>query len=445
MKFLYFFISFFLIYACKNASYKIYKSEIKELTDQQYPDNNDIEVRSSLWNKYSHHNFEIKRNDKFDFDITITPKNEFSDTIILKGINILSWIPTVPKHIANNSYLKSIGIINSEWNRQQVKIKDEHLRVTGNKEEKNKIVRVDLARNCLNSYAWEVITFTKENNKVKPLYHGWFDFPKELYRLLFDEVNKDILTFEEYREHLENYKDPEKEVIDFNVLRSVENTKNVPFLDYRLEFYPMTGARKTKYKNIVCPQQPHNIEDMLNDSTTYSTFQWPGYYDTKDPRSTTLSMLGIPKKVLIKNTISNNITKDSCYEFDISYARNTDTNYITRVVIGGIKKSQLKQLDIVNYNKGLKMPMGIGNHGFYEPINYAETHSSSDSPYYGFVIDNEEKWVDSHFFGIDGPLLHLDKDDPNILHFWLLSFERHAMVCHLTFSLNNHKLGNTDN
>ena len=78
----------------------------------------------------------------------------------------------------------------------------------------------------------------------------------------------------------------------------------------------------------------------------------------------------------------------------------------------------------------------IGNHGFYEEIDYAQTHSSSSSPYYGFIVDDEGKWVDSHFFGVDGPLLHLDKDNPNLLHFWLLSFERHAMVSHLTFPLS---------
>ncbi len=425
-----------LIISCKDASYNTYKTEVKELTDEQYPDNNDIDIRSNDWDKYSHLNFEIKRNDKFDFTIKITPDNSFSDTIILSGINILSWIPTVPKHVCKDDYLKTLGIINSEWNRQQVKIKDDHFSLKGSNEEKDKVVRVDLARNCLNSYAWEVITYTKENNTIKPLYHGWFDFPKELYRMLFDEVNKDILTFEDFKDHLENYKDPKRELVNLNVLRSEISSHSPKFKDYRKEFYPMTGARKTKYKNIVCPQQPQKIEDMLNDSTSYSTFQWPGYYDTKDPRATTLSMLGIPKKVIVKQTISKNIKRDSCLEFDISYARNTDTNYITRVVIGGIMKNQLKMLKKANYNKGLKMPMGIGNHGFYEEINYAETHSSSDSPYYGFIIDEEGKWVDSHFFGVDGPLLHLDENDPNILHFWLLSFERHAMVCHLTFPIN---------
>ena len=96
------------LFSCKNATYKKYSSEIKEFTDQQYPDNNDIDVRSDLWDKYSHLNFEIKRNSTQDFTIIITPENQYSDSIILTGINILSWIPTVPKHVAKDDYLKSI-------------------------------------------------------------------------------------------------------------------------------------------------------------------------------------------------------------------------------------------------------------------------------------------------------------------------------------------------
>ena len=90
---------------------------------------------------------------------------------------------------------------------------------------------------------------------------------------------------------------------------------------------------------------------------------------------------------------------------------------------------------VMNLNEGIKKPMGIGNHGFYEHVDYASTHSSSESPYYGFILDEEGKWVDSHFFGVDGPILHLDENDENLLHFWLLSFERHAMVAHLTFPI----------
>ena len=92
-------------------------------------------------------------------------------------------------------------------------------------------------------------------------------------------------------------------------------------------------------------------------------------------------------------------------------------------------------MPIEDYNKGFKYPMGIGNHPFYEGLESVQANLTQNSPYYAFILDPEGQWVDSHFFGVDGPILHLDEDNPNLLHFWLLSFERHAMVTHLTFEL----------
>ena len=427
-----------LAVSCSNnesAKKIVYESSITELTDHQYPDNFQLESRSNLWNKYDHSLFQVVRNDSLDFTIRVLPENEFSDTIILEHINLLLWIPTIPTHILKDNYLKDLGIINAEWNRQQVHFKKGEFRLSSENEESDKVIGVDLARNCLNSYTWELITFTEEDEDIKSMYHGWFDFPKELYRELFNEVNFGKLTFQEYRHHLEHYEDPKKEIIHLDVLRAVETQKNMEFSDFRMHPYPLTAARQLKFKNIVCPVNPSIINDMLTDSTTYSTFQWPGYYDTSDPRPSTLSMLGIPKGVVVRKTISNNSRKDTCYEFDLSFARNTDTNYITRVVIGGILPTDLEQMPIEEYNNGIKKPMGIGNHGFYEDIDYVIGHQSTESPYYGFIIDDKGMWVDSHFFGVDGPILHLDDQNPKLLHFWLLSFERHAMVAHLTFPL----------
>tara|TARA_B110000438_G_C15811352_1_gene649795 strand:+ start:1326 stop:2651 length:1326 start_codon:yes stop_codon:yes gene_type:complete len=427
-----------IVVSCSNnesTKKVVYESSITELTDHQYPDNFQIESRSYLWNKYDHSLFQVIRNDSLDFTIRILPENEFSDTIFLEHINLLLWIPTIPTHILKDNYLKDIGIINAEWNRQQVHFKKGEFRLSRDNQEAEKVSCVDLARNCLNSYTWELITFTEEGGQTKSMYHGWFDFPKELYRELFNEVNFGKLTFQEYRHHLEHYEDPTKEIIQLGVLRAVETQKKMEFSDFRMHPYPLTAARKLKFKNIVCPVNPTVINDMLTDSTTYSTFQWPGFYDTSDPRPSTLSMLGIPKSVVVRKTISKNSQKDTCYEFDLSFARNTDTNYITRVVIGGIIPTDLEQMPIEEYNNGIKKPMGIGNHGFYENIDYAIGHQSTESPYYGFILDDKGMWVDSHFFGVDGPILHLDDQDPNLLHFWLLSFERHAMVAHLTFPL----------
>lgn len=432
-----FILSTLAMIACKNTSSDSNassiienQSTITELTDEQYPDNNDIESRSPSWNKYSHDKVEVIRNSEKDFTVVFYPNNELSDTLFIDHVNLLAWMPTIPDYITDD-YLKHIGIINAEWNRNQVKLVDGEFRMSTGNEEHSKTVRVDLARNCLNAYAWEVITYADEGS----MYHGWFDFPKALYRELFDEVNEGKVTFAEYKDHLEIYNHPRKEIVDLNILRDVKASFEVPFTNLNDQGYPMTGARKSKYKNIVSPHQPAVINDFLNDETKFSTFQWPGWYDTKDPRTSTLSMLAHPAKVVLNGIVSNNKTHDETIEFNISFARADDSSYISRVVVGGVKISDLKQMPVEDYNGAFKYPMGIGNHPFYESLTSVQTNLTQDSPYYAFILDPEGKWVDSHFFGVDGPLIHLDENNPNLIHFWLLSFERHAMVTHLTFEI----------
>lgn len=52
------------------------------------------------------------------------------------------------------------------------------------------------------------------------------------------------------------------------------------------------------------------------------------------------------------------------------------------------------------------------------------------SPYYAILPNLQSRWPDSHKVGIDGPLMHLDEEDPSLLHLWILSFERHALIRH---------------
>lgn len=432
----------FLLISCNEEESKkeakstsIYKSSMKEMTDEEYPDNNDIESRCGDWEQYQHHQVNIVRNDSTDFTLTFNPSNSHSDTIIIANVNLLEWIPTIPDYLEDD-YLKSIGIINAEWNRQQVKFVDNEFYISKHTEEGQKTVRVDLARNCLNSYLWEFITYGKEDNKQKALYHGWFEFPRELYQTLFDEVNAGKLSFAQYKDYLINYQDPKSEKVNFEALRKVNSSKEVEFTNLNHQFYPLTGARKSKFKNIVYPKNPKIINDYLNDTTSFSTFLYPGYYSTSDPRSTTLSKLRYPQKVVVREVTSHNLNKDKCLEFEVTFARGTDSTELTRVIIGGVQKKQLPKLALNDYNNGFKMPMGIGNHGFYEKAIYAQTHSTKNNPYYAVIVNQEGKWLDSHFFGVDGPILHFDNDNPKLLHFWLLSFERHAMVTHLTFELD---------
>ena len=64
-----------------------------------------------------------------------------------------------------------------------------------------------------------------------------------------------------------------------------------------------------------------------------------------------------------------------------------------------------------------------------------QTNHSKENPYYGLLINEDENFIDSHWLGIDGQLLHWDKKKKDMLHVWILSFERHAFVGHYTLQL----------
>ena len=51
-------------------------ADITQLTDEQYPDNNDIESRSELWNVYEHAKVEVLRKSEKDFTIVFFPTND---------------------------------------------------------------------------------------------------------------------------------------------------------------------------------------------------------------------------------------------------------------------------------------------------------------------------------------------------------------------------------
>jgi hypothetical protein len=80
--------------------------------------------------------------------------------------------------------------------------------------------------------------------------------------------------------------------------------------------------------------------------------------------------------------------------------------------------------------------MGLGNHPFYEDCKAHDECCSKRNPYFGVLLDSQGNWLDSHKIGIDGPLLHIDDKNENILHVWLLSFERHALVGHYEIYLD---------
>lgn len=402
---------------------------ITELTDKDYPDNPDISIRSFLDGQYSHRNVIIAEDEQEGrYSFIFTPNNKKSDTLVVSGIDLLEYIPACPSYI-EDEYTRYIGIVNQEWNRQQVKYFDDQFAVTGVGDEKKIVKRIDIARNCLNAYLWEIIAYTEEEGKLKPYYHGWFDFPKKQYAKLFEERND--ADWSKYEKALVNWVDPENKEIDLKQFRKVINHKEIDFENKNNEYYPVKGERKKKEVNIIVPKAHTSINDFLTDSTLFGTFSPPGFYNTADPRKTELGRLNNPTKIEVANTKHG--SEHEYLEVKIFF-NDTINDRKTSFVIGGLKKSDIPTLSLDNIHQGFQMPMGISNHSFYETHQKMTSTPSNENPYYAFLFDGNNNWIDSHKIGIDGPLLHFEEGS-NKLHIWVLSFERHAFVGHYVIEL----------
>lgn len=408
----------------------VYEVPLKELSDADYPDNPDISIRSSLDGTYSHSQARFVPLDNGHFDVVFPPANSESDTLTLLDLDLVEWMPAVPDYIREDSFLVYVGILNQEFNRQQVKLGPDHFTLSGKADEQNKIQRVDLARNCLNAGLWEVIAYSEEQEQQKPAYHAWFDFPDSLYKDLFQRRNGD-LNFDHYFPLVKNWTDPPQEKIRLELLREVKNELELEFTSRNDEYYPLVGERKKKHPNIVYPKpdQIERISDFLNDSTKFSTFSPPGFYDTNAPKSTELSRFHRLERIIFREIHSKSSAAGSGFELDLEFSR-AQTGEKMHFLVGGLQRDQIPSHPVAQMHKGFQMPMGIANHSFYEKYEVALKNSPHQNPYYGLLTDAEGRFLDSHTIGIDGPLLHFDPEDPNRLHFWILSFERHAFVGH---------------
>ncbi|MEM9050409.1 MAG: hypothetical protein AAGC47_00125 [Bacteroidota bacterium] len=404
-----------------------YRVEVTNLTDEEYPDNPDIGFRSSLYQEEYFNELELNIPDSmsmFNIDFKFTSLGD--DAVNLSGLDISEFIPTIPKGLEQDEYLTYLSLVNQEWNRNQVRFSKEEFNATN-----PIIVRVDIARNCLNAYLWEIIAYQMEDGKTVPMAHGWFDFPSALYGDLFSLKNG--IDFDEVKKPLENWVDPESKTIDKSLLCRRLDTFPIQVTDLSDAMYPVSGAREKKFKEIIYPEAFSTMRDLQTDSARFATFSPPGYYNRSDPRKTQLGRFYhlLDAKIF---EIFSPINGDTLSEINMRFLHKIDS-IETTLIIGGLDLNQFPVLSIEEANSGWKSSMGFANHSFYE--SYAEHFRTltESNPYYAYLTDGEGNWLDSHAIGIDGPIFHFTDSTRTELHLWLLSFERHALVGHYDFEM----------
>ena len=347
-----------------------------ELSDEEYQDNPDISIRHDKYVATQMETIEFVENGDV-FDLVIIPASVNDDTVRMNGIHLMEFIPTVPECAKDDKYMALISVVNQEWNRNQVKWVGEDLMnilpqeyiVNG-----EKITRIDLARNCLNSYLWELFFYADVDGKDKVFYHGWFDFPKELYKQLFEQRNGE--TFDQYAEYMEDWKDPHNEALHLELIRKEVYSESVPFTNHSDEMYPLEGERKKKAIDVIYPETYTKMSDFHTDSSLFATFSQPGFYNRADPRKTELGRLQNLNEVTYRWTGSSEM--ESFDELCFTFTRNNGEE--TQFIFGGLNFDDLPALTSEEANSGAAFSMGIGNHPFYEDCKTHEKVCSKNNP-----------------------------------------------------------------
>lgn len=404
-------------------------------SDTAYPEN--PEVRSGVFADYPHRSLIIEQTRDTHFNFRIEPASEQATAIELIDVDLAQLVAAVPPWVKTDSNLTKVGLIDREWNRQQVRFdrSSSHIRVGegGNGFEQRALSRIDLARNCLNAGLWELLLFTTENGEERVYEHVWFTFPLGLYKGVFERVNG--LSYWSYWWSLEHWVDPSGAAIWIDRLRTVEQERAIKVIARWDEPVAMEGEQVHKRKNILTPVAAV-YRDWYRGPVQFSSFIPPGRYSVQHPRDTQLHYLAeLTGATLRRVALPENTTP--LVEIELVF-RSNHTGEATRLILGGLDLTTLPTAAPKEYDRGWQVPLGIGNPAFFESYEYVLAHPLKQRTFYGFHLDAHGRWLDHHAIGVDGPLFHWDANDPTLLHLYLLSYERHALLNHFILVMPNH-------
>lgn len=304
--------------------------------------------------------------------------------------------------------------------------------VGGNGFEKDNLYSAEIAKNCLNAGLWEILLFTQENGQKALYYQGWFTFPLGHYKNVF-ELN----TGKSYWEHsrrLEHWSDPAGTPVPLEKLRKVDQEKQIKAEFLADEPIFAFGEQQRKLRTFIA----NNLltwKDFYDEgrSVQFASFVPPGRYNVRKPWKNEYWRLYKFDKAILRE-IRSPASDKSLQELELIF-ESKQTGEVSRFIASGINLNAISQLAVSDYPKGLYMPMGIGIPPFYQAYEELEQNPPYKSPYFSVLPDPQNRWINHHEVAVDGVATHRDKENPNLLHLYLLSYERHSLIGHFLITI----------
>jgi len=413
---------------------EVMKVAVTEFTNAEYPD--DPAHRSVHFGKYQGRTLVLTAKDATHFDFVFEPRHPHIAKIAFRNVDVSLMTPSLPVWTEDDAGLRRIALTDRQWNRQQVQFdpNSPHVEITGGDGfEAAHLVGADLAKNCLNAGLWEVLlSFEDPQGKKALYYHGWFTLPLGHYKNVFEHNTG--LPYWKHWYYLEHWVDPAGTIMSLDGLRRVvsERDVNAPFdEDERLIVAgPQLGKRRIMTADNVLVWKDffggHKIR--------FATFIPPGKYSVNHPWKNEYWRMDRYEKAVLRDVVSP-ATDRTLQELELIFS-SSKTGEKCRFVVSGVDLAALPKLSVQDYPKGLFMPMGIGVPPFMQSYGELEKNPPDKSPYFSVMLDERDGWIDHHSFGIDGPVMHRDESDPNLVHLYLVSYERHTLIAHFVIHVD---------
>lgn len=409
--------------------------KVTEYTAFEYPENPG--QPSPKLGHYDGRQLQLVQTGERSFDFIFRPQEEHIAEVAFRDIDVSLMTPGLPEYVRDSPGLQTIALVDRQWNRQQVQfpLPSPHVEITGGDGfEQEHVVVAALAKNCLNAGLWEVILYEGSEGEKRAFYHGWFTFPMGHYKRLW-ENNTGLSYWDNWNWYqMEHWLDPAGTVLALEDLREVQQEREIT-ASYDPSETVLVGGEQIAKKRTLKATNVRNWGDFTQhaDSVRFASFVPPGYYDVETPWNNEYWRIAEFEKAIFREIRSAN-SKRPLHELELVFSSGPgggdEAPQTHRVFVGGIDLAQIPRLPRQDYPEGLYMPMGIGVPPFYQTYEELVANPPRKSPYYSFLVDGEDRWIDHHTTAIDGPVMHWDEDNERLLHLYFLSYERHSLVRH---------------
>ena len=400
---------------------------VREFSTAEYPE--DPADRSSRFQQYHGRRLRLIQRDATHFDFVFEPLEKHIAQVVFRNVDVSLMTPALPEWTKSDPDLARIALIDRQWNRQQVRfdVKSPLVEVTGGDGfEQQHLYSAELAKNCLNAGLWEVQLFTQENNNKTLYYQSWFTFPLGHYGQLFEHNTG--LSYRNHWRSLEHWVDPVGTPVRLEKLRDVTREREVSFRCDRTEPVLAAGEQRRKLRTV----NARGLRDWncIFDGRPieFASFIPPGRYEHDTPHGNEYWRMAHVEKLILRDIVSP-AGDAPLHELELIF-RDNRQGQRCRFLVGGVDFRTLPQLPVEKYPDGMYMPMGIGVPPFFQKYEQLQQQPPPTSPFVSVLLDEKSRWLNHHAIGIDGPVLHRDAVDPNLVHLYLLSYERHMLLGH---------------